>query len=237
VTLKVGAWSGPPAGALRRGEDPALRLRPLQERHHQPRVRAPGRSARPDRRQDPAPLRRQGGEERRLHPVRRLARREPPAPLLAHLLHGFAQADAVRARGLRRPGQVDHLLHRHPRHRPLRGLLPDGAEGCDRRLRQEQGRAHRPQRPRTATRSCTASTPRATSATPPSTTWSCWPSAWSPRSPASSCPTTSSSIPRTSSKAARRRHVRRRRRGQPARRQSLGAERHGCIPARDPGHP
>ncbi|MCK7582655.1 MAG: hypothetical protein MZV65_48560 [Chromatiales bacterium] len=86
--------------ALRRRQDPALRLRPLRQRHHQRRVRAPGRPARPDRRQDPAPVRRQGGEERRLHPVRRLARREPPAPLLAHLLHGLAQADQLRARGL-----------------------------------------------------------------------------------------------------------------------------------------
>ena len=86
--------------ALRRGEDPALRLRPLHERHHQRRIRAPGRPARPDRRQDPAPLRRQGSEEHRLHPVRRLARREPSAPLLAHLLHGVAEADALRARGI-----------------------------------------------------------------------------------------------------------------------------------------
>ena len=52
---------------------------------------------RPDRRQAAAPLRRQGSEEHRLHPVRRLARRELPAPLLAHLLHGLAQADAIRA--------------------------------------------------------------------------------------------------------------------------------------------
>ena len=51
-----------------------------------------------------APVRRQGGEEHRVHPVRRLARREPPAPLLAHLLHGVAEADAVRARGVRRRG-------------------------------------------------------------------------------------------------------------------------------------
>jgi quinone-modifying oxidoreductase subunit QmoA len=41
---------------LRRGENPALRLRPLRQRHHQPRIRAPGRSAGPHRRQDPAPL-------------------------------------------------------------------------------------------------------------------------------------------------------------------------------------
>ena len=68
----------------------------FRQRHHQRRVRAPGRSARPHRRQNHAPLRRQGGEEHRVHPVRRLARREPSAPLLAHLLHGLAQADAIR---------------------------------------------------------------------------------------------------------------------------------------------
>jgi quinone-modifying oxidoreductase subunit QmoA len=91
----------------------------------------------------PAARRRQGGEERRLHPVRRLARREPPAPLLAHLLHGLPQADPLRARGLRRRGQVHDLLHRHPRHRPLRGLLPERAERPDGQLRQVEGGAHR----------------------------------------------------------------------------------------------
>ncbi len=44
------------------------------------------------------PVRRQGGEEGRLHPVRRLARPQPPAPLLAHLLHGEPEADDLRAR-------------------------------------------------------------------------------------------------------------------------------------------
>jgi quinone-modifying oxidoreductase subunit QmoA len=46
-------------------------------------------------------------------------------------------------RGIRRSGQVHRVLHRYPRHRPLRGFLPDGAKGRDRQLRQEQGGAHR----------------------------------------------------------------------------------------------
>ena len=75
-----------------------LRLWPLQERHHQRRIRATGRHPRPHRRQDPASRRRQGSEEHRLHPVRRFARREPSAPLFAHLLHGLAEADPLRAR-------------------------------------------------------------------------------------------------------------------------------------------
>ena len=110
--------------------------------------------ARPDRRQAAAPVGRQGSEEHRLHPVRRLARREPPAPLLAHLLHGLAEADAVRARGLGRRGEVDRLLHRHPRHRPLRGFLPEGAERSDRQVRQVQGRRASPRTKPRATRSC-----------------------------------------------------------------------------------
>ena len=40
-------------------------------------------------------------------------------------------------------GEVDRLLHRHPRDRPLRGFLPDGAEGSDGDVRQVQGGAHR----------------------------------------------------------------------------------------------
>ncbi len=129
--------------ALRRREDPALRLRPLRQRDHQRRVRALRRSGRSHRRQAAAPVRRQGGDERRVHPVRRVARRKPPAPLLADLLHGLAEADAVRARSLGRGGQVDRLLHRHPRHRPARGLLPDGAERLDGVVRQVQAGAHR----------------------------------------------------------------------------------------------
>ena len=192
IELNVGAVDlGDRLEALRRGEDPALRLRPLRQRDHQRRVRAPRRSARADRRQAAAPVRRQGGEEHRLHPVRRLARREPPAPLLAHLLHGVAEADAVRARGLGRRGEVDRLLHRHPRHRPPRGLLPEGAEGPDGDVRQVQGREHRAGRRRPATRSCTAWTPRATTATRPRTTSSCSRSAWSRRATASRCPPTS----------------------------------------------
>ncbi|MBK8121657.1 MAG: FAD-dependent oxidoreductase [Sulfuritalea sp.] len=88
--------------ALRRGEDSTLRLRPLRQRDHQPRIRAPGRSARPHRGQVAAPFGWQGGERHRLHPVRRLARRESPAPLFAHLLHGIAEANPVCPRSLGR---------------------------------------------------------------------------------------------------------------------------------------
>ncbi len=102
------------------------------------------------------PVRRQGSEEHRLHPVRRFARRKPSASLLAHLLHGVAEADALRAREVSGRRQVDHLLHRHPRHRPLRGLLPEGA---GRSLRSPSSSPRWPRSPktRTATRCCMAS--------------------------------------------------------------------------------
>ena len=85
--------------------------------------------------------------------------------------------------------QVDDLLHRHPRDRPLRGFLPEGAARPDGEVRQVQGRAHRAGRQDRRPDRCTASTPRATTATRPSTTSSCWRSAWSPRPTASRCPT------------------------------------------------
>ena len=49
----------------------------------------------PHWRQDPAPIRRQGSEERRLYSMRRFARRESSAPLLTHLLHGVVEANQL----------------------------------------------------------------------------------------------------------------------------------------------
>ena len=75
-------------------------------RHRRPAVRAAGLGLRPDRRRDPPPLRRQGAEDGRLPPVRRLARpRQGHRLLLEDLLHVHRQAhDALQAQGARRPG-------------------------------------------------------------------------------------------------------------------------------------
>ena len=89
--------------AVRRGQDPALRLRPVRQCDHQrsSSSASPIRTARPAARSC-GPSDGKEAQERRLHPVRRFARREPSAPLLAHLLHGLAQTNPLRARGIRR---------------------------------------------------------------------------------------------------------------------------------------
>ena len=70
-----------------------VRLRQDPGRHRRPAVRAAGLGLRPDRRQDPAPLRRQGAEADRLPPVHRLARPgQGDRLLLQDLLHVRRQA-------------------------------------------------------------------------------------------------------------------------------------------------
>ncbi len=86
-------------------------------RHHLAPVRAHHVRLRPDRRPHQAPVRRQGTQERRVHPVRGLPRQVHRPPLLLRLLlHVHRQAG--------RPDQGPHprlavlrVLHGHPRQR------------------------------------------------------------------------------------------------------------------------
>ena len=164
----------------------------LPERAHRARVRAPhqrlGPHGRQDRLQDQAlqqahqgrrvGLRRRrgrGAAQRRDHPLRGLARRQPQRLLLARLLHVLAQ---VRPPG---PGEAARggllrVLHRHARLRKgLRGVRrahqgrghvlrarPHGQGLRDRRPDDRPRRGHR----------------RARSSSSSPSTWSCWPWVW-----------------------------------------------------------
>ena len=114
-------------------------------------------------------------EERRDHPLRRLARPQPQRVLLARLLHVLAE---VRAPGPREAArrQLLRVLHRHARLRKgLRGV-PRAHQG---RGRPRRPRPHRQGRARATARwSSRAKTSSATSWSISPSTWSSWPSAW-----------------------------------------------------------
>ena len=158
------------------------RIRPRQDprRHRRHDLRAAGLGLRPDRRQDPAPLRRQGAETGGLHPVRR-----HPGPgkgdllLLQGLLHVHRQAHhALPPQGPRRPGL--RLLHGRPH--PRQGVRRILAPVASRKRRRSTSAAWSPGSTRRATRSSSwgATSPSASRWRSRRTWWS-WPPPSSPR--------------------------------------------------------